>query len=64
MLLFTWTSLITKTGDLFQWTFRLMEGPNRNVNILFIVIAFIGMIYWLSRQRQYNQKAEQEGTIK
>ena len=64
MLLFTWTGLMHKTGDLFQWTFRLMEGPNRNMNICFIVIGFIGVIYWLSRQFKYNQAAEQSGNIK
>ena len=64
MLLFTWTSLMNRTGDLFEWTFRLMEGPNRNMNIVFIVIGFIGAIYWLSRQFKYNQEAEQSRTIK
>ena len=64
MLLFTWNGLMHKTGDLFQWTFRLMEGPNRNINILFIIIGFIGAIYWLSRQFKYNQAAEQNSTIK
>jgi len=64
MLLFTWTGLMTKTGDLFQWTFRLMEGPYRNMNIMFIVIGAIGAIYWLWRQSNYNRDAEQQGTIK
>ncbi len=64
MLLFTWSRLMVKTGDLFQWTFRLMEGPNRNMNILFIVIGTIGAIYWLARQTKYNAEAEQNGTIK
>ena len=64
MLLFTWTGLMYKTADLFQWTFHLMNGPNRNMNILFIIIGIIGAIYWLSQQLKYNQRAEQEGTIK
>ena len=64
MLLFTWTGLMTKTGHFFEWTFSLMEGPNRNLNIVFIVIGFIGIIYWLSRQFRYNQEAEQNGAIK
>ena len=64
MLLFTWTSLMTKTGHLFQWTFRLMEGPNRNMNILFIIIGIIGAIYWLSQQNKYNAEADQNGTVK
>jgi hypothetical protein len=64
MLLFTWNGLMHKTADLFQWTFRLMEGPNRNVNIMFIIIGIIGASYWLWRQTQYNNQAEREGTIK
>lgn len=64
MLLFTWTSLMNKTGDLFQWTFGLMDGPNRNMNIMFIIIGSIGVIYWLTRQTKYNAEAEQNGTNK
>lgn len=64
MLLFTWNGLWYKTGELFQWTFRLMEGPNRNLNIAFIVIGAIGAIYWLTRQNKYNAEAEQSGGIK
>ena len=64
MLLFTWTSLMTKTGNLFQWTFRLMEGPNRNVNIMFIIIGIIGAIYWINQQMKYNAEADQKGTVK
>ncbi len=64
MLLFTWSGLMNKTGELFQWTFSLMDGPNRNINIMFIVIGSIGAIYWLWRQNNYNQEAEQNGTVK
>ena len=64
MLLFTWNSLMHKTADLFQWTFRLMEHPNRNMNIMFIIIGAIGAIYWIWRQNQYNQEADQQGTVK
>ena len=64
MLLFTWTGLMTKCAHAFQWTFRLMEGPNRNMNIMFIIIGAIGALYWLWRQNNYNQEAEQNGTVK
>jgi len=64
MLLFTWTGLWTRTGDLFEGSFSVMDGPNRNMNILFIVIAAIGALYWLWRQNNYNREAEQNGTIK
>lgn len=64
MLLFTWSGLNHKLGDLFQWSFDVMRGGNRNVNILFIIIGIIGTCYWLWRQAQYNKEAEQNGTIK
>ena len=64
MLLFTWSSLMYKIADFFQWTFRLMDGPNRNVNIMFIIIGIIGVGYWLNRQTQYNKEAEQNRTFK
>lgn len=64
MLLVTWSGFWVKCGHFFQWTFRLMEGPNRNINILFIVIGAIGAIYWLWRQTNYNKQAEQTGAIK
>lgn len=55
---------MTGIQNCFEWFFRLMEVPNRNVNILFIIIGFIGVIYWLWRQTQYNKQAEQNSTIK
>ena len=64
MLLFTWNALWHKTGEFFQWTFDLMKEPNRNINILFIVIGAVGALYWLWRQNNYNKEAEQAGTIK
>ncbi len=64
MLLFTWTGVMHKLQECFEWSFRLLEGPNRNMNILFIVIGVIGTGYWLWRQSQYNKEAEQNGTVK
>jgi hypothetical protein len=53
-----------KLAHAFQWTFRLMEHPNRNMNILFIAIGAAGALYWLWRQNNYNREAEQHGGIK
>jgi len=64
MLLFTMTGLMTKFANAFQWSFRLMEHPKYYMNITFIIIGAFGAIYWLSRQHIYNQKAEQNGTVK
>jgi hypothetical protein len=64
MLLFTWTSLMHKTADLFQWTFEVMNKGKWNVNIMFIIIGIIGAIYWLTQQTKYNAEAEKNGTPK
>lgn len=64
MLLITWTDFWWGVAGCFEWSFRVMEGLNRNMNVLLIVIGFIGAIYWLWRQNKYNQEAEQMGSIK
>lgn len=64
MLLFTWSNLMTQLQHFFEWTFCLMDGPNRNMNILFIIIGIVGVSYWLWRQTEYNKEAEQNRTIK
>jgi len=64
MLLITWTSLMTKTAYCFQASFHLMERFKSTINVIFIIIGIIGAIYWLWRQTQYNNQAEQQGTIK
>jgi len=53
-----------KTKKAFEWVFSLMEGPNRIVNIMFILIGAAGVIYWLSQQTKYNKEAEKNGTVK
>lgn len=64
MLLFTWADVWYKTADLFQWCFNVMNGPNRNMNILFIVLAVIGALGWLYKQNHFNNEAEQTGKFK
>ena len=64
MLLFMWNGLWNRTADLFEWSFSVMDGPNRNMNILFISLAIIGALGWLWKQNQFNNKAEQTGKLK
>ncbi len=64
MLLYTFTQFMLKTKKAFEWVFSLMEGPNRIVNIMFILIGAAGVIYWLSQQTKYNKEAEKNGTVK
>ncbi|MFZ5551958.1 MAG: hypothetical protein ACOZCO_02490 [Bacteroidota bacterium] len=47
-------------GDLFLWTFGILEFFGNmavNPNVIFIVIGFLGLFYWLNEQRKYNKAA-------
>jgi hypothetical protein len=64
MLLFTFSSLMSKIAEWFYGTFHFLEHFNRNMNIAFIVIAAIGAIGWVIKQHQLNKEAERQGTFK
>ena len=55
---------------LIKWTFDFLLVPIGdlpgllNPNNIFLVLGFIGLIYWLRLQGKYNKKAAQEGGIK
>lgn len=64
MLLFTFSSLMNKIAGWFSASFNLLEYLNRNMNIVFILIAALGIIGWLIKQHQLNRKVEEWDTIK
>ena len=66
MLLFTWAGFNMKLGHLFKVSFDLLEKTYHavNPNILLIIVGFIGVAGWLTKQYQLNSQAEQEGTLK
>ena len=45
-------------GDIFQWTFQLFEVIGNSFNYSLIVLGFIGLFYWLNKQRKFNAKAQ------
>jgi hypothetical protein len=56
-------SILQPVVDLFQWSFKyLLEPMSHWFNWICIVFAFVAIIYWLNRQKKYNQKAISEGT--
>ncbi|MFM7233552.1 MAG: DUF6341 family protein [Flavobacteriales bacterium] len=56
-------SILRPIADGFQWTFKHIIDPMSNgMNWIFIVFAFVAIIYWLRRQKAYTAKAIKEGT--
>lgn len=51
-------------GDVFIAFFDLFEKLENYPNYLFVVVGFIGLFIWLNMQKNYNKKAEQEGSLK
>jgi len=61
--------IVNPLGRLVVWTFDTLLVPIgemgvANPNNLFIVLGFVGLFYWLAQQHKYNQKAEEQGTLK
>jgi uncharacterized BrkB/YihY/UPF0761 family membrane protein len=54
----TLTEFFFGLGDLFQWTFQIFVITGNLLNYAFITLGFIGLFYWLNRQRQFNLKSE------
>ncbi|MBL0314490.1 MAG: hypothetical protein IPP69_01485 [Flavobacteriales bacterium] len=56
-------SILNPIADFFQWTFHhLLEPMAHWFNWVCIVFAFVAILYWLRRQRNYTRKAMSEGT--
>ena len=45
-------------ADIFQWTFQIFEIIGNSFNYSLIVLGFIGLFYWLNKQRKFNIEAE------
>lgn len=57
--------ILNPIADAFQWFFKtLLEPGSHTFNWVCIAIAFVGIWYWLVRQKNYNRKAIKEGTIR
>lgn len=51
--------IVEPIGELFEWSFGILEYFENLPNYAFIIIGFIGMIYWLILQKRYNKQADQ-----
>ena len=45
-------------ADVFQWTFQIFEMIGNSFNYSLIVLGFIGLFFWLNKQRKFNVDAE------
>ena len=45
-------------GDIFLWTFQMFEVIGNKFNYAVIALGFIGLFYWLNRQRVFNDQAK------
>lgn len=58
------TDFIYSLGDFFYWIFSMLEVLGDAPNWAFIILGFIGMFIWLKMQKDFNNKAKAEGTLK
>jgi hypothetical protein len=57
-------SFVYPLADAMQWTFRnLLEPMSHWFNWVCVVFCIVSIWYWLRRQKNYNQKAQREGSI-
>lgn len=50
-------------GDVFTWTFKILESLGNLPNILFVIIGFVGLAFWLMKQSQYSKRDKREGNL-
>ena len=49
--------LVYPLGDLFAWSFGILEYFQNLPNDIFLVGGFFGLFYWLRLQSNYNKAA-------
>ena len=56
--------IITPIGKALEWSFNSVLLPIADpLNFGIVVLSLVGMVYWLSLQKKYTKKAEEDGTI-
>lgn len=59
------TEFIYWLGDFFYWIFETLLEPLGDLpNMAFIGLGFVGLFFWLKMQKDFNNKAKSEGTLK
>lgn len=54
--------LVYPLGDLFVWSFGILEYFQNLPNDIFLVGGFFGLFYWLRLQAKYNKAAAADPT--
>lgn len=50
-------------GGIFQWTFNFLQNDfwlTSFMNYGCIVLGFVGLVFWLNKQRVFNAEAEND----
>lgn len=55
--------LVWMLADYLRMTFEILPQLRNLPNIAFLSLIAIGFLIWLKMQRDYNKKAEREGTL-
>ncbi len=55
--------LVWMLADLLKQTFTILPKLGNLPNVAFLFLVCIGFLVWLKMQRDYNKKAEREGTL-
>ncbi|MCB9360562.1 MAG: hypothetical protein H6587_08250 [Flavobacteriales bacterium] len=58
------TDFIYWLGDISYAFFGVFEKLENLPNYIFIVLGFVGLLYWLNLQKKYNKKAQETGALK
>jgi len=53
----TFTDFIYATGDLIETTYAFLPSLGNTPNYAFIIVGFIGFLYWMNLQIKYNKAA-------
>jgi len=61
----TLQDILTPIENAMVWSFEnLLEPLGNTPNYLLAIGGFAGLIIWVKMQKDYNAKAEREGTLK
>ena len=50
-------------GDIFEYTFQILDVLGNGPNYIYAVLLFLGVVYWLNWQRKLSAEARKNGTI-
>jgi len=57
------TDLVYSIADFLNWTFGILELSQNGPNYLFILLGFVGIVYWLFRQKRYSKEDKEAGRL-